>query len=106
MEPRSIGPYQILSELGRGGFATVYRARDSRDGRDVALKVLRSGEGGPGPDDLRRFRRESEAARTLDHPGIVKVLDAAPEGTEPMWVAMELVDGEPLSARIAREPLP
>ncbi|MCI0342158.1 MAG: serine/threonine protein kinase, partial [Planctomycetales bacterium] len=106
MEPQVIGPYQILSELGRGGFATVFRARDSRDGRDVALKVLRAVEGRPGPDEIRRFRREVEAARALDHPGIVRVLDASPEGVEPPWVALELVEGESLAARIAREPLP
>ncbi len=119
MEPRVIGPFEILSELGRGGFATVYRARDSRDGRDVALKVLRSGEGDVGiggtpqgvspvspSDEIRRFRREIEAARALDHPGIVRILDASPEGAEPAWVAMELVEGESLAARIASEPLP
>ncbi|MCI0341473.1 MAG: serine/threonine-protein kinase [Planctomycetales bacterium] len=106
MEPRDIGPYRVLSELGRGGFATVFRARDSRDGREVALKVLRTGEGGPGPDDLRRFRREIEAARALEHSGIARVIDASPGESDPPWVAMELIEGEPLSARIAREPLP
>ncbi|MCI0340837.1 MAG: serine/threonine-protein kinase [Planctomycetales bacterium] len=104
--PERIASYEIVGELGRGGFATVYRARDTRGGPDVALKVLRAGEGGLSPDDLRRFRREIEAAQAMDHPGIVRVLDASPDGMEPAWVAMELVEGEPLSARIAREPLP
>ncbi|MCI0340793.1 MAG: protein kinase [Planctomycetales bacterium] len=117
-----IGAYETLAELGRGGFGTVYRARHVETGREVALKVLGSGAGGPGPDDLKRFRREVEAARALDHPGIVKVLDwsgaegpatsehlsGAPgaSGGRVQWVAMELVEGEPLSALIAREPLP
>ncbi|MCI0340424.1 MAG: protein kinase [Planctomycetales bacterium] len=102
----NVGPYEVLSELGRGGFATVYRARDTRDGREVALKVMRSGEGAPGAEELHRFRREIELTRTLDHPGIVRVLDSAKEGETPFWVALELIEGEPLSARIAREPLP
>ncbi|MCI0343743.1 MAG: serine/threonine-protein kinase [Planctomycetales bacterium] len=106
MGPQMIGPFEILSELGRGGFATVYRAQDSRDGREVALKVLRSREGGPGLDEIRRFRREVEAASLLDHPGIVKVFDVSSEGIEPAWVALELIEGESLTARIAREPLP
>ncbi|MCI0341848.1 MAG: serine/threonine-protein kinase [Planctomycetales bacterium] len=119
MDPRVLGPFATLSELGRGGFATVYRARDLRDGREVALKVLRSGEGGPGPDEIRRFRREVEAAQALDHPGIVKVLDwsgadgramskqpPGEPGGRVEWVALELVEGESLAARIAREPLP
>ncbi len=102
----NIGHYETLSELGRGGFATVYRARDTRDGREVALKVMRTGEGAPGPEELRRFKREIELTRTLDHPGIVHVLDSAAEGEAPFWVALELIEGEPLSAVIAREPLP
>ncbi len=101
-----IGPYEILGELGRGGFATVYRARRDGDAREVALKVLRTGEGGPGPDEVRRFRREIEATRALDHPGIVMVLEVSPEGEHPSWVALELIEGESLAARIAREPLP
>ncbi|MCI0343678.1 MAG: serine/threonine protein kinase, partial [Planctomycetales bacterium] len=100
------GAYETLSELGRGGFATVHRARNLETGREVALKVLRSGDGGVSAEDLGRFRREIEAARALDHPGIVHVLDASPDGSEPVWVAMELIEGESLSARVTREPLP
>lgn len=105
-DPPRFGAWELGPELGRGGFATVYRARGTGSGQEVALKVLRTGEDGARPEDLRRFRREVEAARALEHPGIIKILDASPEGADAPWVAMELVDGEPLSALIGREQLP
>ncbi len=101
-----IGPYETLSEIGRGGFGTVYRARREDEARDVALKVLRHPGGGPDPEDVRRFRREIELLRTLDHPGIVRVLDAAREDETPFWVALDLIEGESLAARLAAETLP
>lgn len=95
----SVGPYDIASELGRGGMGVVYRARRQGAGHDVALKVIgdvdRPGTG-PSPEALARFQREARIAQELDHPGIVKVLDSGMEG-EAAWFAMELVEGEPLS---------
>lgn len=81
--------YEIFEELGRGGMAVVYRARDRRLGRDVALKRMRD-DFGAGPDDLARFRREAEAAAKLTHPNVVTVYDAGPD-----YLVMELVKATP-----------
>ncbi len=89
--PRAVGPYEILSVIGRGGIGTVYRARDRRSGERVALKVL-----GPAPaidaTAARRLAREFEALRELDHPNIVRVYEAGvAQGYS--FLAMELVEG-------------
>ncbi|MCI0343328.1 MAG: serine/threonine protein kinase, partial [Planctomycetales bacterium] len=101
-----VGPYEVLAELGRGGFGIVHRARRAGSADLVALKVLQEGEGGASPEDVRRFRREISLTRDLDHEGIVRVLDSAAEGESPFWVALELVDGETLSNAISRGDLP
>lgn len=105
-----LGPYEILSPLGAGGMGEVYRARDSRLGRDVAIKVL--------PQHLRenaevhaRFEREARAISSLNHPHICTLHDvgrAAGEagGGDIEYLVMELIDGETLAQRIARGPLP
>lgn len=101
----SIAHFEILSILGQGGMGVVYRARDSRLEREVALKC-------PWPrfanDEIgrARFLREARSAARLAHPNIVPVFEIL-EWNERPWVAMELVEGEPLSARLAdRRPLP
>jgi len=95
--------YRIEGVLGSGGFAVVYLADDLRDGRQVALKVLR-------PDRvsataLRRFRREAEVANRTDSPHLVPVLDVGVAGGSP-YLAMERVDGESLSQLLDRGALP
>jgi eukaryotic-like serine/threonine-protein kinase len=69
-----LGPYEVLSPLGAGGMGEVYRARDSRLGRDVAIKVLPS-ELSSDPGRLKRFEQEARAASALNHPNVVTVHD-------------------------------
>ncbi len=86
-----LGPYEILAPLGAGGMGEVYRARDTRLGRDVALKVLPealSSDAGR----LRRFEKEAQSASALNHPNIVTVFDIGTSGPT-SYIAMELVDG-------------
>jgi eukaryotic-like serine/threonine-protein kinase len=92
--------YRIERELGRGGMATVYLARDVRHKRVVALKVLAPALGAAlGPE---RFRREIELAAQLQHPHIVPVFDSGEDG-ELLWYTMPFVDGESLRDRLSRE---
>jgi serine/threonine protein kinase/Tol biopolymer transport system component len=99
-----LGPYQIVAELGAGGMGEVYRARDTRLGRDVALKVLRSGTI-RNADSRRRFAHEANAAGALNHPNIVAVFDVNLDGETPYIVA-ELVEGESLRKVLDRGPVP
>ncbi|HKW15480.1 MAG TPA: serine/threonine-protein kinase, partial [Candidatus Krumholzibacteria bacterium] len=99
-----LGPYEIVSALGAGGMGEVYRARDTRLGRDVAVKVL--------PQHLStnsevraRFEREAKAVSSLNHPYICTLHDIGRDG-DTDYLVMELVEGETLHARIARGPLP
>ena len=89
------GRYRLLSRLGSGGHGEVWRARDERLGRDVAVKVLRP-ELADDEDVQARFRAEARAAGGLRSPGIAAVFDFA-EGDQGAWLVMELVDGVPLS---------
>ncbi len=98
----SFGAYTILGPLGRGGMGEVYRARDNRLGRDVALKILPEAEA-EDAERTRRFEQEARAASALNHPNIVVIYEAGiatPSGrTEPLrFLAMEFLDGEPLGA--------
>ena len=95
-----LGVYQIVDKLGQGGMGEVYRARDTRLNRDVALKVLPD-LFARDPDRLARFTREAQVLASLNHPNI-----AAIYGIEGDALVMELVDGEDLSAMIARGPMP
>ena len=104
------GPYRIVAALGRGGMGEVYRARDDRLGRDVALKVLRE-EDAEDPELLTRFEREARAASSLNHPNIVVVYEAGtatvPGREAPVpYLAMELIDGESLAASLGGGPMP
>ncbi len=99
-----LGPYEIVSPLGAGGMGEVYRARDSRLGRDVAIKVLPDSFA-MDEDRLRRFERESRAASALSDPHIVAVYDVGREGETP-FIVCELVEGSDLRARMDSGPLP
>ena len=97
---RRFGPYEILSLIGTGGMGEVYRARDPRLGRDIALKVIR-GDGGSDVGRLQRFEREARAAASLSHPNILTVHDVgAAEGTA--HVVTELLEGETLREGLSR----
>src|SRR5882757_6248423 len=85
-----LGPYEIVAPLGAGGMGEVYRARDSRLGRDVALKILPV-EVANDPSRRQRFELEARAVAALNHPNIVAIYDVG-EG----YIVSELVDGEPL----------
>jgi serine/threonine protein kinase len=92
-----LGPYEILAPLGAGGMGEVYRARDTRLDRDVAIKVLPAGA--VSSQSLERFEREAKAIAALNHPGICAVYDV---GTSPVpFLVMELLEGETLHQRLA-----
>ena len=99
-----LGTYQVTGQLGSGGMGEVYRARDSRLGREVALKVL-SGELAADAERRRRFEHEARAASALNHPNIVVVYDIGAEG-DVHFLAMELVEGRTLRQLLAAGPLP
>jgi hypothetical protein len=99
-----LGPYEILSSLGAGGMGEVYRARDPRLGRDVAVKVI-SNDVSASPERLRRFEQEAHAVAALEHPGILAVHDVGThEGRA--YVVFELLEGETLRERLSRGPIP
>jgi serine/threonine protein kinase/Tol biopolymer transport system component len=93
-----VGPYEVLTLLGVGGMGEVYRARDVRLARDVALKVLRADM--MSDDQLRRFEHEAKAAGALNHPNIVAVYDTGQSGDAP-YIVSELLEGETLRERLA-----
>jgi Tol biopolymer transport system component len=98
-----IGPYEILSTLGAGGMGEVYRARDARLGRDVALKALPDAFA----DDrerLARFEREGRLLASLNHPNLA-VLYAIEHDRDRLFLSLELIEGESLAQRLARGPL-
>jgi eukaryotic-like serine/threonine-protein kinase len=98
-----LGPYQIVKLLGAGGMGEVYRARDSRLHRDVAIKVIPQGYGDD-PELLKRLAREARTVGQLNHPNIVAVYDVGSEnGVE--YVVMELLEGETLGHMLASGPL-
>jgi Tol biopolymer transport system component len=98
-----LGPYEILAPLGAGGMGEVYRARDTRLGRDVAVKVLPEGLSGS-PELRARLEREAKTISSLNHPHICTLFDVGHEG-ETGYLVMELVEGETLDARVEKGPL-
>ena len=99
-----LGPYEILDLVGAGGMGEVYRARDPRLGRDVAIKVL-PGEVGADPGRLRRFEQEARAVAALNHPNILTVFDVGTHvaaDTPIPYVVTELLQGETLREMVAR----
>ena len=101
---QSLGPYTIVAPLGAGGMGEVYRARDARLNRDVAIKVVPPAVAG-NAEALARFERESRAVAALSHPNILTIFDVGHSNGHPYSV-MELLEGETLRARIARGPMP
>ena len=99
-----LGPYEILSPIGAGGMGEVYRARDARLGRDVAVKVLPTHLTAD-PDLKARFEREARAISQLTHPHICTLYDVGNEGGVE-YLVMELLEGQTLADRLARGPLP
>jgi serine/threonine protein kinase len=99
-----LGSYEVIERLGSGGMGEVYRARDVRLGRSVAIKVLRPGAD---PELLHRLDREARAASALNHPNIVHIYDVGETGDAGThYVVMELVEGETLRRRLRAGPLP
>src|SRR5271156_2878594 len=89
-----LGPYEIVAPIGKGGMGEVYRARDTRLGRDVAIKVSAQ-------QFSERFEREARAVAALNHPNICTLYDIGPN-----YLVMEMVEGLTLSDRIRGSPMP
>src|SRR3974390_1957249 len=91
---RYLGPYELIALIGKGGMGEVYRARDPRLGRDVAIKVSAEAFG-------ERFEREARTIASLNHPNICTLHDVGPD-----YLVMELVEGATLADRIKEGPIP
>ena len=99
-----LGPYEIVAPIGAGGMGEVYRARDTRLGRDVAVKILPA-EFAKDTGAIERFRREARAASTLSHPHICAIYDTG-EHEGALFLVMELLEGKPLDEVLKTESLP
>jgi len=98
-----LGPYEIVSPIGAGGMGEVYKARDTRLERDVAVKILRPSES-TSEEMKQRFEREAKAISQLSHPNICALYDVGShEGTE--YLVMEYLEGETLASRLAKGPM-
>src|SRR5271170_7767211 len=98
-----IGPYEVVAQIGAGGMGEVYRARDSRLGRDVAIKVLPASFSAD-PDRLQRFAQEARSAAALSHPNILAIFDIGEDKGAP-YVVSELLEGETLRDRLRNGPV-
>jgi Tol biopolymer transport system component len=99
-----LGPYEILAPIGSGGMGEVWKARDPRLGRDVAIKILPAAFSADA-DRLRRFEQEAQAAAALNHAHILAVYDVGTHDGQP-YIVSELLEGETLRARLTAGPLP
>jgi serine/threonine protein kinase/sugar lactone lactonase YvrE len=99
----TVGPYEVLAHIGAGGMGDVWRARDRRIGRDVAIKVMPEAYA-PGDERLLRFEQEARAAGALNHPGLVTIFDVGTVQGSP-YIVMELLVGETLRDAIG-DPVP
>jgi serine/threonine protein kinase len=99
-----LGPYEIVSKLGEGGMGEVYRAKDTRLGREVAVKVLPQ-HLSSSPEIRARFEREAKTVSSLNHPHICTLYDVGREG-DTDYLVMELIEGETLAARLTKGALP
>jgi serine/threonine protein kinase/Tol biopolymer transport system component len=100
-----LGSYEILAALGAGGMGEVYRARDTKLDRDVAIKILSQAFAGDA-DRLSRFEREAKMLAALNHPHIAQIYGLESIGAGGRALILELVEGDDLSQRIARRPIP
>ena len=102
---KSISHYEITEKLGEGGMGVVYKARDTRLDRFVALKFLQPNPGEEA-QDRQRFINEAKAASALDHSNICSIYEIGKSGDGRMFIAMAYYEGETLAAKIKRGPLP
>ncbi|HET9305238.1 MAG TPA: protein kinase [Candidatus Sulfotelmatobacter sp.] len=98
-----VGHYRVLEKIGAGGMGEVFRARDERLGRDVALKLIRPASS-DNPDHLRRFEQEARAAAALNHPNILAIYDVGFQGSTP-YIVSELLVGKTLRQCLAEGPI-
>ncbi len=101
---KRLGPYEVLAPLGAGGMGEVYRARDTRLSREVAIKVLPA-EVASDPSRLKRFENEARSASSLNHPSIVTIYEIG-QADSVSYIAMELVEGKTLRELVAAGALP
>src|SRR3989442_15845066 len=101
---KTIGSFEVLSIVGRGGMGEVYRARDTKLKREVAIKILPE-EFGRDPDRVARFQREAEVLASLNHQNIAAIYDLE-EAEGSRFLVLEFVEGETLAERIGRGPIP
>src|SRR6266699_3865703 len=99
-----LGPYEIIAPIGAGGMGEVYRGRDTRLARDVAIKVLLPNFAAD-PDRLRRFEAEARATSQLNHPNILAIYDIGSHNGSP-YIVSELLEGETLRDRLVGGALP
>ena len=104
MAGQLLGHYRVLEKIGAGAMGEVFRARDERLGRDVALKLIRPASS-TNPDHLKRFELEARAAAALNHPNILAIYDVGFEGSVP-YIVSELLEGKNLRQRLLAGPLP
>jgi serine/threonine protein kinase len=104
LDPVQIGRFKVLGILGQGAMGTVYLAEDPVLKRSVAIKVVRTGTGSQ--EVLARFQREAEVSARLNHPNIITIFDVGEEAGVGPFLAMELLDGEGLEARVKAGPVP
>ena len=100
----NLGSYEIVSLLGSGGMGEVYRAKDLKLEREVAIKVLRE-ELASDPERLRGFEQEARAASALNHPNIITIHDIGQHGST-SYIAMEYVEGKTIRQIFSEGPLP